>query len=84
MADEIVAARAAANARLARLRARQRREQRRFDTRVLGILRGRIKVDAFAAIETEARQQLDAEREVRSERARTARKVQGPVQAGRP
>ncbi|QMU96296.1 hypothetical protein FVO59_03040 [Microbacterium esteraromaticum] len=84
VADEIVAARAAANARLARLRARQRREQERFDARVLDILRGRIRSDALAAIEAEARRQLDAERARRSERARAARKAHGAGQEGRP
>jgi len=83
LADEIAAARVAAARRLARLRERERRAQARHDARVLAILRTRLRPDALAAVEAEARMQLDSEAAERSRRAREARQS-GTARAGSP
>ncbi|MFJ3028519.1 hypothetical protein ACIPEQ_06710 [Curtobacterium sp. NPDC087080] len=70
---EIVAAQVAARKRLARLREKQRRDRARVDARVLTILRGKLRPADLAAVEAEARAQLDAEAAERSRRARDAR-----------
>lgn len=75
--EEIMHAKATARARIARLRARQRRDQQRLDAAVLEILRGRVRPEALAAIEAEAQLRLDTESAKRSERARAARQPRG-------
>lgn len=70
---EIAAARAASRKRFARLREMQRRDRIRLDSRVLAILRGKLRPADLAAVEAEAQAQLDAEAAERSRRARAAR-----------
>lgn len=70
---EIAAARAASRKRFARLREMQRRDRIRLDSRVLAILRGKLRPADLAAVEAEAHAQLDAEAAERSRRARAAR-----------
>lgn len=70
---EIAAARAASRKRFARLREMQRRDRIRLDSRVLAILRGKLRPADLAAVEAEAQAQLDAEAAERSRRARAVR-----------
>lgn len=70
---EIAVTKATAARRLARLREQERRYQDRLDARVLKILRQKIRPSDLAAIEVEARAQLDAEIADRSKRARDSR-----------
>lgn len=73
LAREVAAVKASNRRRLARVREKERREQARFDARLLALLRTRIRPDDLARVEAQARLELDRERDERSSRARGSR-----------
>lgn len=73
LAREVAAVQASNRRRLARAREKERREQARFDARLLALLRARIRPDDLARVEAQARRELDRERDERSSRARVGR-----------
>jgi hypothetical protein len=73
LAREVAAVQASNRRRLAGVREKERREQTRFDARLLALLRVRIRPDDLARVEAQARRELDRERDERSSRARASR-----------
>ncbi len=78
---EIAAERERHARRRARLQDKQRKEAARLDSRVLAILKAKLRPDDLAAVEAQARAQLDREAAARSHRAREARRA-GTTRAG--
>jgi hypothetical protein len=72
---EIAAERARHARRRARLQDKQRKEAARLDSRMLAILKAKLRPADLAAIEAQARAQLDRETAARSRRAREARRA---------